>query len=87
MGMSNASANAVHFSCCNVFMSFCYRFNKDTWKFLGTLDVIAHNGYNYIAFDLPGYGESKEHARVDPQTLLPEVNEKLKLGMLAAKIK
>ena len=34
------------------------RFDASTWVELGTLDVLAADGFRAIAVDLPGYGES-----------------------------
>lgn len=34
------------------------KFNAQTWKELGTLDLLAKSGYRAIAIDMPGFGES-----------------------------
>ncbi|MSR46344.1 MAG: hypothetical protein EXS13_04665 [Planctomycetes bacterium] len=36
------------------------RFDCRTWLELGTLELLAHNGFRAVAIDLPGYGKSKE---------------------------
>ncbi len=42
------------------------RFNADTWRELGTLDILAAAGYRAVAIDLPGFGRS------GPSSLKPE---------------
>jgi abhydrolase domain-containing protein 14 len=34
------------------------KFNAQTWKELGTLDLLGKSGYRAIAIDMPGFGES-----------------------------
>lgn len=34
------------------------KFNAQTWKELGTLDLLAKSGFRAIAIDMPGFGES-----------------------------
>jgi pimeloyl-ACP methyl ester carboxylesterase len=48
------------------------KFNADTWKTLGTLDVLANAGYRAVALDLPGAGKSPGW-KVDPKTFLAEL--------------
>ncbi|MGH6930860.1 MAG: alpha/beta fold hydrolase [Dongiaceae bacterium] len=50
-------------------------FNAETWRGLGTLDVLADAGFGAIALDLPGFGKSPATA-ADPKVLL--------LGAIAA---
>jgi len=35
------------------------RFNAETWRELGTLELLARQGYRAVALDLPGYGGSE----------------------------
>jgi pimeloyl-ACP methyl ester carboxylesterase len=55
------------------------RFNADTWKKLGTLDVLADAGYRAVALDLPGAGKSPGW-KVDPKTFLVELIGLLEIG-------
>jgi len=52
------------------------RFNADTWRELGTLEVLAKAGHRAIAVDLPGYGRSPQ-ARVDHDAWLGRLLAKL----------
>ncbi len=52
------------------------RFSADTWRELGTLEVLAKAGHRAIAVDLPGYGRSPK-ARVDPAAWLGTLLDKL----------
>lgn len=36
------------------------RFSAETWRELGTLELLARQGYHALALDLPGYGNSEE---------------------------
>jgi abhydrolase domain-containing protein 14 len=51
-------------------------FNAETWRKLGTLDVLADAGHRALAVDLPGYGKSPE-AEIDPETWLGRLVAKL----------
>ena len=35
------------------------RFTSETWRELGTLDLLARQGYHVVAMDLPGFGRSE----------------------------
>jgi pimeloyl-ACP methyl ester carboxylesterase len=54
-------------------------FSAQTWQELGTLTLLAQNGYRAIAVDLPGFGQS-ERSSGEPQNFLSELIEKLNLG-------
>ena len=35
------------------------RYSSDTWRTLGTIDVLTEAGYHVVALDLPGFGQSQ----------------------------
>ncbi len=45
------------------------RFNVETWRELGTIELLARQGYRALALDLPGYGES-EATELPPSKVL-----------------
>jgi len=47
------------------------RFDSETWRSLGTLDLLADAGFRAIAMDLPGYGRS-EVSPLNPEVFLAE---------------
>lgn len=47
------------------------RFDSETWRSLGTLDVLAGAGFRVLALDLPGYGRS-EISPLGPEVFLTE---------------
>jgi pimeloyl-ACP methyl ester carboxylesterase len=47
------------------------RFDSETWRSLGTLDVLAGAGFRVLALDLPGYGRS-EVSPLGPEVFLTE---------------
>lgn len=55
------------------------KFNADTWKKLGTLDVLGNAGYRAVALDLPGAGKSPGW-KVNPKTFLAELIGLLDIG-------
>ena len=52
------------------------RFSSETWRELGTIDVIAAAGYHVLALDLPGYGRSQT-LPIEPKDFLVEALEAL----------
>jgi dienelactone hydrolase len=55
------------------------RFDAETWRGLGTLDVLAKAGYRVVALDLPGFGKS-ENWRFDRARLLEQLLPELGIG-------
>ncbi len=53
-------------------------FSAKTWQELGTLDLLAQNGYWAVAVDLPGFGQSQRIAG-SPQDFLIQLMEQLNL--------
>jgi len=45
------------------------RFSAQTWRDLGTLEVLASSGYRAVAVDLPGYGRSTA-SELEPEAFL-----------------
>lgn len=58
------------------------RFNSETWRTLGTLDLLAGAGYRVLALDLPGYGRS-ETSPVGHETFLLEAMSALGIDKAA----
>lgn len=52
------------------------KFKAQTWKELGTLDVLADAGKHAIALDLPGFGESPECPSTPDQVLADFISHK-----------
>ena len=46
------------------------RFSSETWKQLGTLELLANAGYGALAVDLPGFGQSAAGVSSPPDWLL-----------------
>lgn len=44
-------------------------FRAETWREIGTLELLAREGFRVVALDLPGFGESPD-AEVDNETFL-----------------
>ena len=52
------------------------RFSSETWRELGTIELLAEKGYRAIAVDLPGFGKS-EASSAPPAELMPALFEAL----------
>lgn len=48
------------------------RFSSETWRELGTIEVLAKEGFRVVALDLPGFGESEE-SNIAPESFLASV--------------
>ncbi len=48
------------------------RFSSETWRELGTLELLARQGYRVLALDLPGFGRSEDPG-IPPGELLASV--------------
>lgn len=55
------------------------KFNAETWRKLGTLDLLAKAGYRAMALDLPGFGKSPRW-RFDRAKLLERLLPELGIG-------
>jgi pimeloyl-ACP methyl ester carboxylesterase len=55
------------------------RYSSETWRELGTLDLLAKAGLRVIAIDLPGFGESPK-GELARDGVLPRVIDALGLG-------
>ncbi len=58
------------------------KYSSKTWEELGTLALLAANGYRAIAIDLPGYGESRD-AEVDDGHFIFELCDALSIAKCA----
>lgn len=58
-----------------------HAFKSETWvtKPMWSLQILSKLGYNVVAIDLPGYGNSPDASGVDPANYLEEVIKGLKL--------
>ena len=52
------------------------RFSSETWRELGTIELLADAGYHVLALDLPGYGRSQT-SPIDPKNFLVEAMDAL----------
>ena len=52
------------------------RFSSETWRELGTIELLAAEGYHVLALDLPGYGRSQT-SPIDPTDFLLEAMDAL----------
>ncbi len=48
------------------------RFSSETWRELGTLELLARQGYQVLALDLPGFGASEDPG-IPPGELLADL--------------
>lgn len=63
-------------------------FSSATWQEIGTLEVLASGGYQAIAVDLPGFGQS-ESVSMEPEKWMGEIFGQLGIGapiLLAASL-
>ena len=54
-------------------------FSAQTWQDLGTLSLLAEQGYRAVAVDLPGFGQSEPGKPDQPEVFLAEIMEQLTL--------
>jgi pimeloyl-ACP methyl ester carboxylesterase len=54
------------------------RFSSDTWRELGTVALLAGEGYRVVAVDLPGFGRS-ERSQLEPGAFLAALIDQLGL--------
>jgi len=54
------------------------KFQAQTWRELGTLDALAGSGMHVLAIDMPGFGQSPEHAK-PPGEVLTQLMKKCEL--------
>jgi len=55
------------------------RFTAETWREIGTLELLAKSGYRAVAVDLPGFGQS-EQSDNDPNTWLGDLLDTIGLS-------
>ncbi len=58
------------------------RYSSETWSTLGTVDLLAENGYFVVALDLPGYGRSQS-LDVSRDELLVDILDALEIERVA----
>ncbi len=56
-------------------------FNAQTWQEIGSLEILAKQGYRAIAVDLPGCGNSESLSTGSLQEFIPEFFAKLSLDL------
>lgn len=63
----------------NVVLLHGASFSAETWRELGTIELLANSGYRVYAVDLPGYGRSEPND-VSPDVWLRELLDELGIG-------
>lgn len=62
----------------NIILLHGAKFKAKTWEDLGTINFLSKRGYNVVAIDMPGFGESP-YCTMEQIEVLKRVIDKLKL--------